>query len=169
MTNSAYPFSTQRRIENAMHPVDEDLLEHLSAFSLYARYLVRNPDEAESYVQEACKRILERRNQLIGENIKAYGIRIIQRLVYDAGRTRPVSELDDELHTADPDNDPDEVFMADELLSRIVQMGKLCAEVLLLVAMRFKQREIAEQLNLPANTVATRVSRCKQRLDVEGL
>ena len=152
-----------------MHPVDEQLLEHLSAFSLYARYLVRNTDEAESYVQEACKRILERRNRLLGENIKAYGIRIIQRLVYDAGRMRPFNELNDESQVADPDTDPDEVFMADELLNRIVQMGRVCAEVLLLVAMRFKQREIAQQLNLPANTVATRISRCKQRLDVGGL
>jgi RNA polymerase sigma-70 factor (ECF subfamily) len=66
------------------------VLPHLDAAHNLARWLTRNPDDAEDVVQEACVRALKYIGALHGDDARAWFLTIVRHAFYDwCGRNRP--------------------------------------------------------------------------------
>jgi RNA polymerase sigma factor (sigma-70 family) len=145
------------------HPVDKALICSLSSMSLYARSIVKNIDVAEGIVQEACRRILERRQNLLSQDIKSYAMTVVHNLAMDHFRQR---EFDfDSSEAEDPLVDLEGHMEASRLLTLLQRVGEECSRVLTLVGLGYKQREIADLLRVAIGTISSTVSRCRERLE----
>jgi RNA polymerase sigma-70 factor (ECF subfamily) len=69
---------------------EELVLPHLDAAHNLARWLTRNPDDAEDVVQEACLRALKYIGALHGNDARAWFLTIVRHAFYDwCRRNRP--------------------------------------------------------------------------------
>src|SRR3979409_831339 len=79
------------------------ILPHLDAAYSLARFLVRNEQDAEDVVQEACLRAFRFYEGFRGENSRAWFLKIVRNTSFTAlRRTRTNEEnvvFDEELHT----------------------------------------------------------------------
>jgi RNA polymerase sigma factor (sigma-70 family) len=144
------------------HPVDLLLIENLSSMSLYARSLIYDRDTAESTVQEACKRILERRDQLLTENVKGYAMSIVRNLAMDHLRMKSHEEYIDDVETQDPL--PEDQVEVKEFLDLVERLEQPCAETLTLFGMGYRQREISELMGRAIGSIASMIHRCRELL-----
>jgi len=145
------------------HPVDQLLISSLSSMSLYARALIRDVDTAEGIVQEACRRILERRDQLLTVDVRSYAMRVVQNLANDYYNERRHDDVDDmDIEDSEnPEADASRLAMFDV----IGKLDRTCRELLTLVGMGYKQREISILLRQVIGTIGSSISRCREKLE----
>jgi RNA polymerase sigma-70 factor (ECF subfamily) len=151
---------------------------HLDAAYNLARWLARDPHQAEDIVQEACMRALRFLDSCKGDDGRAWLLAIVRNTFYSAWRKRRPEEVnltideDDELW-----NGGEEAWKLDPALafqrkaeSRRIDLALLrlpaeYREVLILRELEdLSYREIAEVLEVPAGTVMSRLSRARAQL-----
>ena len=138
----------------------------------YARWLTRDPAEAEDLVQETYVKALRGFGSFTaGTNIRAWMYRIL-RNTFLTSRTglKAVAPLDDDVvDTVAAAGTPESLLMArvdaDALRRAIESLPLVFREVLLLSDMEeMSYREIAETLGIPVGTVTSRLLRARRKV-----
>lgn len=145
-------------------------LPHLDAAYTLARYLLRDPHDAEDAVQEAFLRALKYFGSYRGGDPKAWILAIVRNECRSRGaRTKAVEEFDEELHS-------DEATSADALALE-TEAKETIREALDLLPSEFREvivlreiqglsyQEIADIVKAPIGTVMSRLSRGRARLE----
>jgi RNA polymerase sigma-70 factor, ECF subfamily len=152
---------------------EQQMLPHLGAAFTLARYLLREPADAEDAVQEAYLQALRHFAGFRGENARAWLLTIVRRVCYawtDRGRRYDRSAdpdlLDDLPGHAD---DPETTVLRGELqeqLSRAVDALPFpFREVIILREIQeLSYQEIATVTGVPVGTVMSRLARARRRL-----
>jgi RNA polymerase sigma-70 factor, ECF subfamily len=155
---------------------EELALPLLDPLYRYARWLTRNPSEAEDLVQEACLKGLRGFESFIaGSNIRAWMFRILRNtfLTSRSGlRGIPPISLEEEpelldqmVDAATPESNLLQRTSADALRNAIQELPVLFREVLLLSDVEeMSYKEIAATLSIPIGTVTSRLLRARQKV-----
>ena len=149
----------------------DELVKHRPALERSARRLCRNRHDAEDLVQTTLVRAWQARAQFLpGGNIGGWLYRILcnhhrDNLRRPRGIQVPLPEEVPD-HTPDPDDGPSLLAMPPEVvLEALRQLPDDLRQPLELSVVHGKRyRDIAEQLDIPINTVGTRIRRARLRL-----
>ncbi len=154
-------------------------LPHLDAAYNLARWLSRNPGDADDIVQEACLRAFRFFDTFRGDNARPWLLAIVRRTWYTEWRRRAKSEevlefdesRDDQLPEGwdMPSADPELLAMRAEnaqlLQAALRRLPVEYREVLILRELEeLSYREIATIADVPVGTVMSRLSRARARL-----
>ena len=151
---------------------EELVLPHLDAAYNLARWLARNPHDAEDVVQDACIRALRYVGSLHGADARAWFLTIVRNAFYDwLGRNRPAEVVHDEEDTIATMVDPSAPDPQQESI-RNAEMQALSAaisalplqyrEVLVLRELEeLSYKEIARVADIPVGTVMSRLARAR--------
>lgn len=158
--------STQQRFERTMLP-------HLDAAYVLARFLVRDPHDAEDLVHDAYLRALRHFESFRGGNGRGWLLTIVRRTCYtwlSRRRSLPqvTSYLDDE-HGIDDGPGPDTLAVQqaqrDQLLQAVERLPVEFREAVVLRDLQgLSYQEVAEVLDVPLGTVMSRLARGRMRL-----
>jgi RNA polymerase sigma-70 factor (ECF subfamily) len=155
---------------------EELALPLLDALYRYARWLTRNPSEAEDLVQEAYLKGLRGFESFIaGSNIRAWMFRILRNtfLTSRSGlRGVPPISLEEEPELVDqmvdgatPESNLLQRTSIEALRKAIEELPVVFREVLLLSDVEeMSYKEIAEALSIPMGTVTSRLLRARQKV-----
>ena len=153
---------------------EDVVLPHLDAAYNLARWLVRNPQDAEDIVQEACLRAVRFFGGYQEGNARAWLLRIVRNTAYTfLERKRPgelAQEFDETVHTGDRVQLDAEATLLQSVENRMLQ------EALEGLPVRFREaiilreleglsyKEIAEVMGVPIGTVMSSLARGRTRL-----
>ena len=151
---------------------EELVLPHLDAAHNLARWLTRNPDDAEDVVQDACIRALKYIEALRGSDGKGWFLTIVRHAFYDWYRRNRPTEIARDGGTAidqavDPSAiDPQEAALrsaeARLLTDAVAELPLAYREVLILREMEdLSYKEIARIAEIPVGTVMSRLARAR--------
>jgi RNA polymerase sigma factor (sigma-70 family) len=162
---------------------NEVVLPYLDDAYNLARWLTRNPQDAEDVVQEAFLRGLRFFNAAESTNPRAWILTIVRNTFYSSLKTRracdtrelSISYSDDpgsdaEIELWDPDQDTPETALVrktegDMMRSLIEALPPTFRETLILREMEeFSYQQIAEMTKVPIGTVMSRLSRARALL-----
>ena len=136
----------------------------------YAYGLTQNFSDAEDLVLEVCGRLIEKQDKIPPDvNIEPYIYRSIKNQFIDTVRKRKIFEpLDSTSKREYADDSSGDAVSGDKELDMLVKnlssLGENCASVLSLVGLGHSYNEIAEIEDVPAGTVMSRMSRCREKL-----
>ena len=138
----------------------------------YARWLTRDPSEAEDLVQETYVKALRGFGSFTpGTNFRAWMYRILRNtfLTSKTGLKTTATIDDDLVETIATEGTPESLLLsridADALRRAIESLPLIFREVLLLADMEeMSYREIAETLNIPIGTVTSRLLRARRKV-----
>jgi RNA polymerase sigma-70 factor (ECF subfamily) len=150
------------------------LLPHLDSAHNLARWLTRNPDDANDVVQEAYARALRYSSGFRGGDVKAWLLTIVRNTAYgwlgQGRRSGFVEPFDEEVHS-----DRNSTSNPEQQLMRRHE-GELAAAALARLPTRFREilvlrefeglsyREMSDVLGVPIGTVMSTLSRARDRL-----
>jgi RNA polymerase sigma-70 factor, ECF subfamily len=151
---------------------EELVLPHLDAAYNLARWLARNPHDAEDVVQDACIRALKYAGSLHGNDARGCFLTIVRNAFYDwLGRNRPaelVHEDEDVIATRIDPSSPDPAHEAlrradlHALADAIEALPLQYREVLVLRELEeLSYKEIARIADIPIGTVMSRLARAR--------
>jgi RNA polymerase sigma-70 factor (ECF subfamily) len=152
---------------------DTVVLPHLDAGHRLARWLMRDEQDAEDVVQEACLRAFRYFRTFGGGDGRAWFLRIIRNTCYGwhrHGVKAPTDQFDEEQHSsARPQSDPETLLLqTDDAASIARAMGRLPDRHYQLLVLRelkgLSYREIADVIGIPIGTVMSRLSRARGAL-----
>jgi len=151
----------------------ELLVPHLDSAYNLARWLVRNAEDAEDVVQEACLRAFQYSDGFRGGDARAWLLTIVRNTSYNwLRKTRahePVTQFDEEIHTGGV-----ETSNPEQLLLQTANAG-LVEKALSELPVRFREilvlreleglsyKEIAGVMGVPMGTVMSMLSRARDR------
>jgi len=159
-----------------------EVLVHLDAAANLARWLLRNPVEAEDVVQEAVLRAFSYYPSFRGVNARAWLLQIVRNAAYAVmKKTRGIhmvklhEDASDNAESAwgidlvDPAGDPESLLMQQETRREIdALLGALPVELRECIILRefeeLSYREIAEITAVPIGTVMSRLWRARRLL-----
>jgi RNA polymerase sigma-70 factor (ECF subfamily) len=151
-----------------------ELVERFSryVYAICTRGFHLEQHDAEDAFQDVFTRIYTRLDTLRDENaLRPWIAQLTRRVCLDklasAAREEPVDEITKE----SPDPTQDEIDEAFAVREALAGLGEPCHEMLdRFFARDESYRTIGEQLDLPAGTIASRISRClaKLRQELEG-
>jgi len=164
-----------------------EVLVHLDAAANLARWLLRNPVEAEDVVQEAVLRAYAYFSSFRGVNARAWLLQIVRNTAYAAlKRTQGIhmvnlqGDRDDSdarargIDLVDPADDPETLLMRheaerqiDDLLTQLPVELREC--IVLRELQELSYREIAEITGVPIGTVMSRLWRGRRLLSETAL
>jgi RNA polymerase sigma-70 factor (ECF subfamily) len=148
------------------------LLPHLdSAFNL-ARWLLRNPADAEDVTQEAMLRAYRFFSSFRGGDARAWLLQIVRNSCYTwLEKNRPaelMAEFDEEVHQVRLATPESLALQSDERLRLRLALESLPARSREVLALRELEgcsyKEIAEITGIPIGTVMSTLSRARERL-----
>ena len=150
------------------------VLPHVAAAYNLAWWLLRNEQDAEDVVQEACLRAYTHLDRLRGDDARAWLLKIVRNEGYDwldrnRRRDRPVS-LDQTLIDLPSDADNPELLAMRNVDLRLLHEGleNLPVEFREVLALReleeLSYREIAAIAAIPLGTVMSRLARGRKKL-----
>jgi RNA polymerase sigma-70 factor (ECF subfamily) len=153
---------------------EEACLPHLRAAYNLARWLARDPHEAEDVVQEAYLRALKYFDAAVAGNARAWLLKIVRNTFYSAraaprrdGRAAP---FDEEIHSGgrDPFNpEAPALAAADRALlgEALATLREEFREAIVLRELEgLSYKEIAEVAGIPLGTVMSRLARAREAL-----
>ena len=151
---------------------EASLLPHLDAAYNLARWLTRDPTDADDVVQEAYMRAIRFFDGFHGGDSRAWLLKIVRNTCYTwLRKNRPreiVYELDEEQHEAST-GDP-EIVLQESVDRQLVRklLDELPAEYREIVVLRdiegLSYKEISAVTEMPLGTVMSRLSRARKRL-----
>ncbi|HWZ72853.1 MAG TPA: sigma-70 family RNA polymerase sigma factor [Casimicrobiaceae bacterium] len=158
-----------------MKRFEELVLPQLDAAHNLARWLTRNPDDAEDVVQEACVRALKYIDALHGNNARAWFLTIVRHAFYDwCKRNRPAEIARDdgnaiEMAIDDAAVDPEQAALRGVesrlLANAVAELPLVYREVLILRELEeLSYKEIARIADIPVGTVMSRLARARSLL-----
>jgi len=149
------------------------ILPHLDAAHNFARWFIRNSDDAEDVVQEACLRAFRYFGTFRGGNARPWLLRIVRTTSFSwlqKNRSRQLeTEFEEEIHhRAGESRNPETLLLqrADTQLvaQAIRQLPDRLREVLVLRELEgFSYKEIADVVGMPMGTVMSTLSRARER------
>jgi RNA polymerase sigma-70 factor (ECF subfamily) len=159
-------------------PFAAQLLAHAGALYNFARYLCRDPAEAEDLVQDAFARALNAESSfVVGTNLRAWLFRILRNTFLDAKRrqrTIPLNEESDVETAASGDwlRGDIEIDQLRGLVGRDIEaaLSRLSDDgrsVILLDLEGFTETEIASVMDTAVGTVKSRLARARAALREE--
>jgi RNA polymerase sigma-70 factor (ECF subfamily) len=153
---------------------EQVILPHLDAAYNLARWLVRNPHDAEDVVQEACLRAVRFFGGYQEGNARAWLLRIVRNTAYSfLEKKHPgdlAEEFDESVHVGEPAQRDAEAALLQSVESRKLQ------EALEGLSVRFREalilreleglsyKEIAEVMDVPIGTVMSSLARGRTQL-----
>ena len=158
----------------------EAALPHLDAVYTLARYLLRNPVDAEDAVQECYLRALRHFDTMRGPNIKPWLFAILRNVCNAEYARRSVVELRD-LHAesdqpepappmwSEPQDTPETAMInkldAETIRGLVASLPSVFREAIVLREINdLSYREIAEVVGAPVGTVMSRLARARSML-----
>jgi RNA polymerase sigma-70 factor, ECF subfamily len=151
------------------------VLVHLDAAFNLARYLVRDPDDAEDVVQEACMRAMRYFASFRGVNGRAWLLAIVRKTCYTLLERRrdrlAASEFDEELHSPEPGMPEPEAQLSRALATEAVRravdaLPLVFRETVVLRELEgLSYKEIADVTDVPVGTVMSRLARARGLLE----
>ena len=160
------------RNENKSSDFEEMFLPHLDAAYNLARWLTRDPTDADDVVQEAYMRAFKFFGNYRGGDSRSWVLKIVRNTCYTwIQKNRPreiVSEFDEELHHMETEN-PETILIRDIDKEKVRQhMEQLPAEFREMIILRdlegLSYKEIAGISDLPLGTVMSRLARARGKL-----
>jgi RNA polymerase sigma-70 factor, ECF subfamily len=159
---------------------DEDLLVHADALYNLARYLTRDPSEAEDLVQETYVRALRAWSDFApGTNVKAWLFRILRNAFITRYRQElrhptpaqydtiePTSEEAADEGSAHPGGQPEQLrrVVSGEIEAALRTLSDDARTVILLDVEGFTETEVAQVLGCAVGTVKSRLNRARAAL-----
>lgn len=150
----------------------EEVLPHLdSAFNL-ARWLVRNADDADDIVQDACLRAFRYFAGFQGGDARAWLLKIVRNTSYQwlqkNRAQQPAAEFDEAIHSGSGTTDPEALMLQDadsQMVERALNaLPTRSREVLVLRELEgLAYKEIADVIGVPIGTVMSSLSRARDR------
>lgn len=150
------------------------LLSHLDAAYNLARWLVRNPQDAEDVVQEAYLRAFKFRDGYQGGDARAWLLKIVRNASYSfLEKKRPpqaIEEFDETVHQQATEPPSVETALIKNAESRILHdsIERLPAnfrEILILREFEgLSYKQIAEVVGIPIGTVMSSIARARAQL-----
>jgi RNA polymerase sigma-70 factor, ECF subfamily len=163
--------------KNPFPDFEQAVLPHLDAAYNLARWLIRNPADAEDVVQEACLRALRFFDGFRGGDSRAWLLKIVRNTSYSwVRKNRPTDlsdEFDETVHSSEsPQQDAETqlVFRAESerVRTALETLPVALREVLVLREIEeLSYREISNVTGVPMGTVMSSLSRARQRLRQE--
>jgi RNA polymerase sigma-70 factor, ECF subfamily len=160
--------------QNQLPNFEQAILPHLDAAYNLARWLTRNPQDADDVVQEAYLRAFRFFNGFRGENARTWLLKVVRNTYYTwlhkNRAQQPTTAFDEELHSNATESQSPETLLlrnADrQLLSRALEeLPQIFREVLVLLELEeLSYKEIADVLGVPIGTVMSRLARARHRL-----
>ena len=154
--------------------VEESLLPHLDAAYNLARWLIRNPADAEDVVQEACVRALRFFDEFRGGDSRAWLLKIVRNTCYSwAKKNRPTEfseEFDETVHSSESPRENVEAKLVSHangvsVRKALQTLPAQFREVLVLREIEgLSYKEISAVTGVPMGTVMSSLSRARQRL-----
>ena len=151
---------------------DAVVLPHLDAAYRLARWLMRDEQDAEDVVQEACLRAIRYFRTFSGGDGRAWFLRIVRNTCYGWRRQAATDLFDEEHHSgARPQSDPEALLLqTDDAASIARAMSRLPDRFHQLLVLReidgLSYRELADVIGIPVGTVMSRLSRAREALRV---
>ena len=154
------------------------MLPHLDAVYGFARWLTRDPVQAQDVAQEAMLRALRYFHAFRGEEARPWLLRIVRNTWSDirkrnGGTTdQPLDEI--ESHAADGPDPEQSALISDRRRHVAAALAALPAEAREVLVLReiedFSYKHIALVLDLPIGTVMSRLARAREKLaaDLSG-
>jgi len=153
---------------------EETLLPHLNAAYNLARWLTRNPDDAQDIVQEAYLRAFRFFGGFHGSDGRSWFLTIVRNISYTWLKQNKSLELvtafDDNLYLNEsgaPDPETSQVLKSESeiVLAAVDQLPLEFREVIVLRELEeLSYKEISHLLNIPIGTVMSRLARARKRL-----
>jgi RNA polymerase sigma-70 factor (ECF subfamily) len=149
---------------------DAVVLPHFAAGHRLARWLMRDDNDAEDVVQEACLRAFRHFRTFDGGNGRAWFLRIVRNTCYGWRQERPADSFDEDQHSsARPQPDPETLLLqTDDAASIARALSSLPDRFHQLLVLRelegLSYRELAEATGIPIGTVMSRLSRARVAL-----
>ena len=153
---------------------DEVVLPHLDAAYNLARWLVRNPHDAEDIVQEACLRAVKFFEGYHGGDARAWLLRIVRNTSYSfLEKRRPadlVQEFDETIRVPSTEKPDAETLLLRSVESQMLQealeeLPTGFREALILRELEdLSYKEIAEVMEVPIGTVMSSLARGRAQL-----
>jgi RNA polymerase sigma-70 factor (ECF subfamily) len=167
MCDRPHPASTEP--ENA-ESFDAVVLPHLAAGYRLACWLMRDQNDAEDVLQEACLRALRYFRTFVGGDGRAWFLRIVRNTCYGWRREAPPDPFDEEQHSSTrPQLDPETLLLqTDDATSIARALSSLPDRFHQLLVLRelegLSYRELADVTGIPIGTVMSRLSRARVAL-----
>lgn len=162
------------RHENLSVNFEDTFLPHLDAAYNLARWLTRDPTDADDVVQEAYMRAFRFFESYRGGDSRAWVMKIVRNTCYswlEKNRSyETLSELDEELHPHDA-ADPEKILLENidkqKLRDLIEGLPAEFREVVILRDVEeMSYKDIAAIADLPLGTVMSRLARARRKLQV---
>jgi len=152
----------------------ESVLPYLDAAYNLARYLVRDPHDAEDAVQEAFLRATRHFDGFRGVDGRAWLLSIVRNACFTLLRRRrsgsEVVEFEEEMHSVEdgasgPEADLARTIAAEQVQEGLARLPVEFREVLVLREMEgLSYKEIAQVAGVPIGTVMSRLARARRQL-----
>jgi RNA polymerase sigma factor (sigma-70 family) len=165
---------TEQRV-SAHGRFEREVMPHLDAAYNLARWLTRDPDDAEDVVQDACMRALRYVDSLRGGGGKAWLLTIVRNAFYDwVSRNRPVEIVHDGGEAAAEAVDDDAIDPEQAAVRK--SDARVLADALATLPLQFREaivlreledmsyRDIARVIDVPIGTVMSRLARGRAML-----
>jgi len=153
---------------------EETFLPHLNAAYNLARWLTRNPDDAQDIVQEAYLRAFRFFGGFHGSDGRSWFLTIVRNISYTWLKQNKSLELltafDDNLYLNEsgaPDPETSQVLKSESeiVMAAVDQLPLEFREVIVLRELEeLSYKEISQLLNVPIGTVMSRLARARKRL-----
>ena len=151
------------------------VLVHLDAAYNLACHLMRDQDDAEDAVQEACVRAMRYFASFRGVNGRAWLLAILRKTCYTLLNRRrdrlAASEFDEELHSPEPRTPEPEAELSRSLTTDAVRRAVDALPLAFREAVVLREleglsyKEIADVTGVPVGTVMSRLARARERLE----
>ena len=152
----------------------DELVVHLDAAYNLARWLTRNPHDAEDMVQEAYLKAYKHRSTLRRGQVRPWLLAIVRNCCYDFLRQRQIdkrnSSFEEDLHGFLQEKFIPERSLLQQARSELVRstVARLPAEFREVLVLRdmedLSYREIANIIGAPLGTVMSRLNRARKRI-----
>ncbi|GAC1040707.1 RNA polymerase sigma factor [Rhizobium sp. No.120] len=146
---------------------EAEVLALLPSLRRYSRSLTRSDADGEDLLQDCVEKVLIRRSQWRGLNLRGWVLTIMTNL-YRNGRRRESNcsfvDIDDNNHlpATETDNDP---LQRSRLEMALNSLGEDYRAVLMLVVVEgYSYQDVADMLDIPIGTVMSRLSRARRKM-----
>jgi len=150
------------------------VLPHLDSAYNLARWLIRNDQDAQDLVQEACLRALRSFEGFRGGDSRAWLLTIVRNSCYtwlQQNRLQGLTTVfDEEIHTSQEHSRSPEALLLEKADARLVKdaLEELPPEFREAIVLRelegMSYKEIADVADVPVGTVMSRLARARERL-----